>query len=49
MLGQPRFQVPHALQQRGNLLTLLVDQGHEFDNTFVGCHTSMLHLPRESV
>jgi hypothetical protein len=38
----------HSLQQRGNLLALLLHEGFHFSNPFSRCHAPILRLLRKS-
>ena len=48
VLGQPRLQITHPLQQHGNLLALLGVLGFHGDDLFCWLYASMLHVLRRS-
>ena len=48
VLGQAHFQFVHSLQQRGNLLALLLHHRFEFGDPFRWRHAPILRLLRKS-
>jgi len=48
ILGQPRFQLLYALQERRHLLTQCGVLGFQSGDVRFWCHASMLHVLRKS-